>query len=135
MKEFLHTIFGDYTGIQMLGYLWFFIIGYIIYGLSEVSGRDVDSPKTPRKWSYKFWFLDNWRRYLTTLLSTYIIFRFYTNLSNQPLDYFGSFTIGFLGDHISKTLKDRVGLVSANREELMKRHLENELNKDNENKN
>lgn len=134
MKEFLHTIFGDYTGVQMLGYLWFFIIGYIIYGLSEVSGRDVDSPKTPRKWSYKFWFLDNWRRYVTTLLSTYVLFIFYTKMSGHILENLDCLLLGLCGDGISKALKDRVSIVSANREELMKKHLENELNKNNENK-
>lgn len=127
MSELFKTLFGNYTCIQMLGYLWFFIIGYVIYGLSEVSGRNVYSPKTPRKWSYKFWFLDNWRRYVTTLLSTYIIFRFYIEICGHELSYMEVMMLGLLGDGVSKKLKDRVSIISANREELMKQHNQEDI--------
>jgi hypothetical protein len=132
MKDLLTAMFGTYSGSQMLGYLWFFIIGYIIYGLNETTGRDIESSNTPRKWNWKFFWKDNIKRYVLTLLTTYIIFRFYTNLSNQPLDYFNCFLIGYIGDSASKYLKDRVGFIQSNREELMKQHLNNELNKENQ---
>jgi hypothetical protein len=118
MDEFIKIIFGDFTWIQLFAYAWFFIIGYLIYGLTEATGRDISSPNTPKKWSWKFWFKDNWRRYLITILSSYIFFRFYTELSGHPFGYFDAVTLGLIGDGVGATIKKRVKAVGGDREEL-----------------
>jgi hypothetical protein len=127
MNELFKTLFGNYTYIQMFGYLWFFIIGYIIYGLSETTNRDVGSIKTPQKWSWKFWWKDNRKRYLATLLSTYILFRFYVELSGHQFSEIEALMLGLLGDGIGKSLKDRVGIISANREKIMEKYNEENI--------
>lgn len=127
MSEFISIIFGDFTLLELFGYMWFFIIGYIIYGLTETSGRDVKSIRTPRKWSWKFWFLDNWRRYLTTILCTYILFMFYTEISGHPFSNFDAVTLGLIGDGIGATIKNRVKGISADREKIMEDYDEDEL--------
>jgi len=119
MGELLQNIFGDYTIVQLLGYLWFFVIGYIVYGLTETSGRDVESSATPRKWSWKFWFMDNWKRYLTTILCSYILFRFYIEVSGHPFGNFDAVGLGLIGDGIAATLKERVKAIGADRKQLM----------------
>jgi hypothetical protein len=119
MYEIFKVIFGDNTWIQLFGYLWFFIIGYIIYGLTETTGRDVNSPNTPKKWSWKFWFYDNWRRYLTTILCTYILFRLSTEISGHPFGNTDALSLGLIGDGIAATVKKRVKLFGADREKLM----------------
>lgn len=118
MDEFFQIIFGDYTMVQLLAYAWFFVIGYIIYGLIETTGRDKLSRKTPRKWSWKFWFKDNWRRYLLTILCSYVFFRFYTELSGHPFGNFDAITLGLLGDGAATTIKKRVKAINGDREEL-----------------
>jgi len=118
MNEFFKIIFGDFTLIQLFAYVWFFIIGYLIYGLTETTGRDVNSPNTPIKWSWKFWFLDNWRRYLTTLLCSYVLFRFYNELSGHPFGYIDAVTLGLIGDGIAAMLKERVKAIGGNQQEL-----------------
>lgn len=119
-EELLNIIVGgNYTTVQLIGYLWFFIVGYIIYGLSETTGRDVKSKRTPKIWSWKFWFKDNWRRYLTTFLCTYILFRFYTELSGHSFGYFDAVSLGLIGDGISATIKKRVkGMTPYNENEV-----------------
>lgn len=119
IKDIIDIVFGNFTLLQLFGYLWFFIIGYIIYGLTEVSGRDVDSPNTPKKWSWKFWIMDNWRRYLTTILCTYVLFRFYTEISGHDFGYFDAVCLGLIGDGVSVTIKNRVKGLGANREKIM----------------
>lgn len=120
MNEFIKIIFGNLTTVQLFANVWFFLIGYIIYGLTEATGRNVQSPATPVEWSWKFWFLDNWRRYLTTILCTYILFRFYTEISGHPLSYVDSVSIGLIGDGIAATMKNRVGaFFTADREKIM----------------
>jgi hypothetical protein len=119
MDEFFKIIFGDFTSwVQLLGYLWFFIIGYFIYGLTETTGRSITSPNTPKKWSWKFWFKDNWRRYLVTILCSYVLFRFYTEFSGHPFGNFDAISLGLIGDGVGATVKKRVKAVAGDREEL-----------------
>jgi len=118
MEEFFEIIFGNFTMVQLLAYAWFFIIGYIIYGLIETTGRDKLSCKTPRKWSWKFWLKDNWRRYLLTILCSYVFFRFYTELSGHPFGNFDAITLGLLGDGAATTIKKRVKVINGDRGEL-----------------
>ncbi len=132
MNEFLKIIFGEVTWIQLFGYVWFFIIGYLIYGLTEATGRDEKSPHTPKKWSWKFWFYDNWRRYLVTILCTYVLFRFYTEVSGHPFGNFDAVSLGLIGDGIGATMKKRVKAIGGDREELtMKINKEQEAKDDN----
>jgi len=121
MEELFLRIFGDYTVIDLLSYAWFMFIGYVIYALIETTGRDANSVKTPKKWSWKFWANDNWRRYLVTILCTYALFRFYTEFNGTSFTDFDAFTIGILGDGIAATAKKRVKSLSANREKLMEK--------------
>jgi hypothetical protein len=118
MGEILKVIFGDFTAIQLLGYAWFFIVGYFIYGLNEATSRNANSANTPVRWSWKFWFKDNWRRYLTTFLSTYILFRFYTEVSGHPFGYFDAVALGLIGDGIAATLKEKFKVIGGDREAL-----------------
>lgn len=119
MDEFLNIVFGDYTSFaQLFGYLWFFMIGYLIFGLIETTGRDVNSIKTPKKWSWKFWIKDNWRRYLLTILCSYVLFRFYTEFSGHPFSNFDSITLGIMGDGAAATIKKRIGAIGGDRDKL-----------------
>ena len=119
MNEFFEVIFGAYTWIQIFGFTWFLAIGYIIYGLNEASARDVSSTKTPKKWKWKFWIKDNWRRYLVTFLSTYVLFRFYVEFVGHEFTYFEAIMMGLIGDGMGATAKKRFKKVQANREKLM----------------
>jgi len=119
MNEILKIIFGDFTIYELFGYVWFFLVGYALYLLVEVTGRDKLSLKTPKKWSWKFWFKDNWRRYLTSILYTYILFRFYTEINGHAFTYFDAVTLGILGDGIAATAKKRIKGIGADREKIM----------------
>jgi len=120
MNEIFQVIFGNYTGIEIFGYLWFLMIGYVIYALNEVSNRDKLSTKTPRKWKWRFWVSDNWRRYLVTILSTYIFFRFYVEFVGHELTNFEALMMGLIGDGIGASAKHKINKVKADREKLMR---------------
>jgi hypothetical protein len=132
MNELLEIMFGDYTVVQLLGYLWFFVIGYIVYGLTETSGRNAQSQNTPKKWNWKFWFQDNWRRYLTTILCSYILFRFYIEISGHPFENFDAISFGLIGDGIAATAKKRIKAIGADREKLMMIYVADEIKSDNQ---
>jgi hypothetical protein len=115
MNEFFEIIFGTHTSVQIFGFAWFLMIGYVIYGLNETNNRDKLSVKTPIKWSWMFWFKDNWRRYLVTFLSTYVIFRFYVEFVGHELTNFEALMLGLIGDGIGATVKKKFKNVQANR--------------------
>ena len=119
MSEIFEVIFGAYTWIQIFGFSWFLIIGYVIYGLNETSSRDRLSKNTPKKWKWRFWLKDNWRRYLVTFLSTYIMFRFYVEFVGHEFTYFEALMMGLIGDGIGATAKNKIKTIQANREKLM----------------
>ena len=119
MNEFFEIVFGAYTWAQLFGFAWFFLIGYLIYGLNEASNRDKLSPRTPRNWNWKFWFRDNWRRYLTSILTTYIFFRFYVEFVGHPFTYFEALMLGLIGDGVGAQAKKKVKKVQADRKKLM----------------
>lgn len=127
MNEIFEVIFGTYTQVQLFGYLWFLIIGYIIYSLNETTSRDIRSKATPRKWKWLFWIKDNWRRYLVTILSTYVMFRFYVEIVGHEFTNYEALMMGLIGDGIGATAKNRVAIVKANRKKLMELENKNEL--------
>lgn len=126
MGEFFTILFGDYSIAQLMAFVVFFVIGYVIYGLIETTGRDKLGTKTPKKWNWKFWFDDNWRRYLTTILCSFILFRFYSEISGHPFGNFDAVTFGLLGDGVAATVKKRIKGISADRETLMANMTEEE---------
>ncbi|MGV9142098.1 MAG: hypothetical protein ACOC1X_04085 [Promethearchaeota archaeon] len=110
MSEFIvETILGGYTLTDALGFLWFFLIGYTIYGLNETSERNKESTNTPKDWSWKFWAGDNWKRYIVTILSTYVMFRFYVEIVGHEFTNFEALMMGLIGDGIGAKAKKRVG--------------------------
>ena len=119
MNEFFEVIFGAYTWIQIFGFTWFLGIGYLIYALNETSLRDKLGSNTPKKWKWKFWIKDNWRRYLVTILTTYIMFRFYVEFVGHEFTYFEAVMMGMIGDGIGATAKKRIKQVQIDREKLM----------------
>jgi len=119
MSEIFEVIFGAYTWVQIFGFTWFLAIGYIIYGLNETSSRDKLSTKTPKKWKWLFWIKDNWRRYLVTFLSTYVMFRFYVEFAGHEFTNFEALMMGLIGDGIGATAKKKIKKVKADREKLM----------------
>jgi hypothetical protein len=119
MEELLIRIFGEYTYVDLISFGWFMFIGYAVNALIETSTRDIDSPNTPKKWYWYFWIRDNWKRYLFTVLMTYVLFRFYIEIIGHPFTDFEALLLGFSGDGVSGTLKKRLKLLSADRKKIM----------------
>lgn len=127
MNDLIKIIFGDYNWFDLFGYLWFFFIGYLIYGLTEVKTRDVASKNTPEKFSWKFWFYDNWRRYLTTILCTYVFFRFYTEINGREFTNLDAVLLGLVGDGVAAKIKENVNFFGAKQRQQLTEKIKKEL--------
>jgi hypothetical protein len=127
MKEIFEIIFGNYTLLELFGFAWFFIIGYVIYSLNETNDRDANSVNTPKKWSWKFWINDNWKRYLASFLATYVLFRFYIEIQGHPFTYLEALLLGILGDGIGANAKNKINIFKVDRNKIMEK-----INQDND---
>lgn len=120
--EVLEMIIGGYTLGEMIGLMFFMILGFIMFTILDVENRDVSSKKTPSKFSWKFFALDNIRRYIGSLLLTYVFFRFYDDLTGQMLTPFNALMMGFMGDGIVGMQKKKMKILKSNREKVMKKY-------------
>jgi len=121
-SEVIEMLIGGYTLGEMIGLFIFMILGFILFTLLEVENRDKESNKTPKKFSWRFFALDNIKRYVASLLLTYVFFRFYDDLTGQALTPFNALMLGFMGDGIVGMQKKKFQILKANREEVMKKY-------------
>jgi len=121
MEELYKMIFGEYTIWQTLGFYFFMLVGVGAYGVMEVQNRDLDSLKTPKKFSWKFWYKDNLKRYAATIIFLYVQFRFFKELTGTELSEYASFLLGFSSDGIVGMQKKTTKFLSSDREKIIKK--------------
>lgn len=119
MDDFLMSIFGTYTAGQWIAYMYFALMGALIYSWREVKDRDVQGTKTPVKFSFRFLIRDNIKRYILTLLLIYIQFRFFKEMTGYELTEYTALLIGFSSDGLSGISKNTTKYLQADREKLM----------------
>ena len=119
MNDFITSISGGYSLGMWLAFLFFAVLGAIAFSWMEVDNRDQKSPKTPRKFSFRFLFRDNARRYLVTAILIYVQFRFFKEINGQPLTEYVCFLIGFGADGIAAFGKKNTKVLKADREKLL----------------
>lgn len=118
MEQFTEMIIGHITLAEFMGYLFWVIVGTLIYQLMEVKDRNKHSDRTPYQFNLKFWFLDNWKRLLVTFLLILVNIRFWENLTGSELTEYTAFLVGFGSDGVAGFLKKRTGKVKIHRQKL-----------------
>lgn len=118
MKEFLSIIFGSMSFACWMAYLLLALIGSFVFTATEVKLRDVESPKTPRKFSFTFLALDNLKRYGLTLLLIFLQIRFWKELSGTDLTAYTALLMGFGMDGLAGFSKRVFPKFQADREKL-----------------
>lgn len=120
MEDFIHSLIGDYSFGLWMAYFFFSVLGVMAFSWMEVKDRDKASVKTPVKFRLNFFVLDNIKRYIAVAILIYIQFRFFKELSGNPLNEYTAFLIGFGSDGIIGFSKKRTKLLQADREKLLK---------------
>ena len=101
----LELIFGTTDlRVVIVGFI-FSLFGALLSLLLDSNTRDLTSPRTPVKYSYKFLFLDNARRLLISVLLLAIFIRFTKELLGVDITTYWAFFIGFCSDKLSGYLK------------------------------
>lgn len=98
-------ILGDITMNFFLAMLLFAVIGVIVNLVSDVHRRDKPSPHSPKKWSFKYWWADNWKRLAATTILLPVSLLMTTELFGVELTKGVAFGIGFGADHLVEIAK------------------------------
>jgi hypothetical protein len=118
MEELKEILLGDLTLPRFIGYFILFLIGVAYYSVTEVSNRNVDSANTPKKFSWKFFIKDNWKRYIAVIIVIYATIVFYPNLSDgQQLTPFTAFMLGVSIDVVIGSNKKKISVLRSERSE------------------
>jgi len=101
----IELIFGTTDLPQVVVGFVFSILGALLSLLLNGNTRDIASPRTPIKFSYKFLFSDNLRRLVITSVLIIVFIRFTKELLGVNLTTYWAFFIGFCSDKLSEYLK------------------------------
>lgn len=107
LKEYLTLLFGGASPAYIAAAWTFALIGIILSLRLQIIKRDVASARSPIRWSWSFFFLDNAKRMVTTVLLTFVALRFCQELLGIRLTMWFSLLIGLGLDKIAQFLKDQ----------------------------
>jgi uncharacterized membrane protein YeaQ/YmgE (transglycosylase-associated protein family) len=117
-QEITSIVLGDLTPWAFIGYLIMAIIGAVIHLWLDTLDRDKSSPKTPYRWSWRFFTLDNIKRFLATILLIFICLRFFSEIIGVELSPFTAFLWGFGLDRVAGFAKNHTSKLQVNRDKL-----------------
>jgi len=121
MEDFLRILFGGMSFGAFFGYITLCFIGVGISVFFDVKNRDVESKNTPRDFSFRFFVLDNLKRFIGVILAVYALVRFSTYLfPGEPIDWV-MVSLGYNVDAIISANKKRIKLFEMDRSLIMKK--------------
>lgn len=106
-QEFITSVLGNYTLGSWFAYMFFAIVGTILFTSGEV-GHHVIHKGRRKKFKFGLFLRDNVKRFLITVLLIYIQFRFYEQISGSEMSEYSAFLIGFTSDGISGMSKRNI---------------------------
>lgn len=116
MNEFKSALLGNASGWVFVALVYFALFGACLSLLLQTTSRDVASAATPAHFSWNFFFADNWKRILTSLMLIYAALRFAPELFGVDISNFWSLIIGFANDKIAQVIKDKTSLLGQKKQ-------------------
>jgi len=125
MKEFQQLILGNVSAAYYLAAFVFAFLGILASLLVHSKKRDIDSPRTPDKFSWLFLFFDNIKRIIAGLIVMFILFRFFNEISGKQLNMWWAVLIGVLlasygVDKVFQIIKGKSSFLDVNRKVITK---------------
>ena len=74
--NYYNSLTGEMPLGVFLASLTFALFGWVIYKSITAQGRDRKSSRSPIKWSWSFWFRDNWHEALIHMVIMFCLVRF-----------------------------------------------------------
>lgn len=121
MEDFLQVLFGDMSFGTFFGYIALCLIGVGISVFFDVKNRDVGSKNTPKRFSTRFFIVDNLKRFIGVILALYALVRFSPYMfPGEPIDWV-MISLGYNIDAIIAVNKKGTKLFEMDRELIMRK--------------
>lgn len=125
MDEFKKLILGDASVAFYAAAEFFAMLAIIISLYISSKKRDVQSPRTPEKFSWMFLFWDNLKRILAGQIVLFLLFRFATEFLGRQLNMFWATGIGFFVafglDQAIAAMKQKFDFLQMDREKMIQK--------------
>ena len=118
MNDFLTSLLGDLSAGNWMAYLFFATLGVLVASWTDIKARNKTSLSTPKKFSFSFFFQDNFKKFVVTIILIYINFRFWEQITATELSEYSAFLAGLTSDSISNLTKKNVKQLQTNRKKL-----------------
>ena len=118
MEDFIYSITGGITLWRFVSYIFFAGVGALLNVLMDVDQRDVQSEATPKRFSYKFFLADNYKRIFATIILIYVVIRFSTELNGQPISEFMALMLGLNIDRLTGWAKKKFEVLKVERDKF-----------------
>lgn len=112
MKNFISVLLGNQSPAVFTAMLFYALLTAFLSLLLHSTTRSVDSSRTPIHFSWNFFFLDNVKRIVTSLVLIYLALRFTPELFGIELTPFWACVIGFSNDKLAQVLKDKTNILT-----------------------
>ncbi len=103
----LDIILGGMTFNYFIAMFLFALVGVIINLFSDVQRRNKSSKNSPKEFSFKYWWKDNWKRVTATIVLLPIALLTTTDMFGVELTNGVAISIGFGADHIIEIIKHK----------------------------
>lgn len=107
MKDFLITFLGGMTTTLFFAYwLWAFI-GMVFHLFIDILRRKKTSPYSPHEWDWGYWWADNRRKIIVSLVALPFAVLFGKSISGAEMNIYLAFCAGYLIDNFLDVLKQK----------------------------
>mgnify|MGYP001009136545 CR=1 FL=1 len=104
-QDFLNELLGGIAVVPFVVAVFYAFVGATLNLLIHSNKRDIDSPNSPKNYSYQFLFRDNWKRIAIGIILILIVIRFSQEMIGQQLTMYLAFIIGFSVDRLAGLIK------------------------------
>jgi hypothetical protein len=104
-SEFVKTFMNGMAVGVFFAYMAWALIGLVLNLVIDIVRRKPQSPDSPVKFSWKYWWADNWCRILIAVILIPVITLLFNFIMGVQLNLLSAFYIGWTGDQIAELLK------------------------------
>lgn len=112
--ETLRTeLLGNLSVVSFQVYLIYAYFGVILNVISDIIRRKPDSSSSPKKFTFQYWWEDNWRRLLISIVLVPIAVLVAEEFMDSPLTKLEALGIGLAAEHLLELIKRKTKILGG----------------------
>jgi hypothetical protein len=108
MKSLIDSLLGGQEPHVFIANFIFAMLGVLLTLLASSTFRNVESERTPKQFSWKFFLSDNVKRILAGIILIYLALRFTQDIFGIQVSNWFAVVIGILHDSLAWIVKEKI---------------------------